>query len=118
MSDSGVFMLDGDEALMNGVVIGIIIAVLTMMVRMKLKALERRLDRLSTVDAKLDALLKNAGIRFDPFQDVPPGVREALAQGRRIDAIKQFREATGVGLKAAKEHVDELHRRSSPAPRH
>lgn len=77
----------------------------------RISALERRLNRLSRLEAKVDTLLRNAGITFDEFQDVPPGVREALARDERILAIKRFREAKGVDLKAAKEAIDEIRRR-------
>ena len=79
----------------------------------RLSALEKRLNRLSRLDAKVDALLKGAGIHFDPFRDVPADVREALERGETIAAIKRFREATGAGLKEAKAFVDEVRRRSA-----
>jgi|SRR5215203_6981574 len=79
---------------------------------MRLWYFEERLDRLSRLDAKVDALLKHAGVAFNPFADVPADVREALEQGKRILAIKRFRQATGVGLKEAKAFVDEVQRRA------
>jgi hypothetical protein len=33
-------------------------------------------------------------------------IQDLLAQGRKIDAIKRFREQTGVGLKEAKDAVE------------
>ena len=77
----------------------------------RLSSLEQRLDRLSRLDAKVDALLKGAGIQFDPFRDVPADVREALERGETIVAIKRFRESTGASLKEAKAFVDEVRRR-------
>jgi hypothetical protein len=81
----------------------------------RLAGVERRLNRLSRLEAKVDALLKNAGITFDAFQDVPPEVREALERGETILAVKRLRQATGVGLKEAKDVIDELRRRRSTA---
>jgi ribosomal protein L7/L12 len=100
------------EARMNGLtflaaLIGVGIALLLI----RISALERRLNRLARLDAKVDALLKHAGITFDEFQNVPAGVREALERGQRIEAIKRYREATGTDLKSAKEAVDEIRRR-------
>ena len=37
---------------------------------------------------------------------------EALREGRQIDAIKIHRQLTGLGLKDAKDEVDELRKRS------
>ena len=76
----------------------------------RLSALERRLNRLSRLEAKVDALLRHSGVEFDPFRDVPPDVQEALERGQTILAIKRLREATGVSLKQAKELVDEVQR--------
>jgi hypothetical protein len=63
------------------------------------------------VEAKLDLLLKQANLSFDPYQSLPPGVVEALQRGEKIRAIKFYREATGVGLKEAKDFVEEVQRR-------
>lgn len=77
----------------------------------RLATLERRLARLSRLEAKVDALLDAGGVTFDPFRDVPPDVRTALEQGETILAIRRFREATGASLKEAKDFVDEVRRR-------
>ena len=50
-------------------------------------------------------------------RDVPANVIEAVAEGRKIVAIKLLREATGLGLANAKVIVDRLaleHQRKSP----
>ena len=41
-------------------------------------------------------------------QDAEARINELVQQGRVIDAIKQLREATGLGLKESKEMVDRL----------
>ena len=74
----------------------------------RLSALSARVSRLSRLEAKLDALLKNAGVAHDPFANVTPDVRAALERGQYVVAIKKLRQATGMGLKEAKEQVDEL----------
>ena len=61
----------------------------------------------------MDALLEASGVSFDAMRDVSTGVREALDQGKTILAIKRFREATGAGLKEAKDFVDEVRRRQA-----
>jgi hypothetical protein len=77
----------------------------------RLSVVERRLNRLSRLDAKVDVLLKHAGIAFDEFQDCPPDVREAIDRNETVLAIKRYRQATGAGLKEAKEFIDEVRRR-------
>ena len=96
-----------NEMSIVGGIIGAGIALLFM----RLSALEQRLNRLSRLDAKVDALLRNAGIQFDPFRDVPADVREALERGETIAAIKRFRQSTGASLQEAKAFVDEVRRR-------
>ena len=77
----------------------------------RLTALQRRLDRLSRIEGKLDAMLKHAGIRFDPLAGFPPDAMAAVRQGRKIEAIKHYRQATGVGLAEARDAVEEALRR-------
>lgn len=96
------------------VVTGLVVAA----VHARLSSLERRLDRIVRLEAKVDALLKHAGVDFDPYRDVPPDVSDALARGQVIEAIRRYREATGAGLKDAKDFVDEIRRRgAAPIPR-
>jgi len=75
-------------------------------------SLDQRLRALSRLEGKLDALLKHQGIRFDPYSEVPPPVLDALRRGKKIEAIKEYRAATGVGLAEAKEFVEEVQRRA------
>jgi len=78
----------------------------------RLATLDRRLATLSRVEAKLDALIRHAGIQFDPYEFVQEGVAESLKRGHKIEAIKRYREGTGATLKDAKDFVDELERRA------
>jgi Ribosomal protein L7/L12 C-terminal domain len=43
---------------------------------------------------------------------LPPSFDEALSRNKLINAIKIYRETTGVGLKEAKDAVDEMVRRN------
>lgn len=99
-----------NEAVLVSGLVGVGIALLFI----RMSALERRLNRLSRLDAKVDALLRHAGVEFDEFQGVPTDVQEALERGETILAIKRLRQATGAGLKEAKEYVDEVRRRRAP----
>jgi len=81
----------------------------------RLSVVERRLNRLSRLEAKVDSLLRHSGVEFDAFQSVPADVQEALERGETILAIKRFRQATGAGLTEAKGFVDEVRRRRATA---
>jgi ribosomal protein L7/L12 len=96
---------------MNDVIIATLAAIAIAVLSSRLASIERRLNRLSRLDAKLDAMLRPTGITFDEFADVPADVREALERGERILAIKRLRRAKGIDLKQAREFVDEVRRR-------
>lgn len=67
------------------------------------KALARRIDQ---VERKLDLLLDKMEI---PRQEAgEEEIRGLLAAGRKIEAIKLYRERTGVGLKEAKDAVESM----------
>lgn len=77
----------------------------------RLSSIDGRLKRFTRLEAKVDALLKDAGVTFDEYQDCPQDVREAIERNEMILAIKRYRQATGAGLKEAKEFIDEVRRR-------
>jgi hypothetical protein len=64
--------------------------------------------KLARLEAKVDLLMKHAGITYDPHANVPPGVLDALCAGQKIEAIRLYRQATGVDLKTAKDFVESL----------
>jgi len=66
--------------------------------------------RLAAIERKLDLVLTHLGIQ-EPVPDVHPAVLRELQQGRKIQAIKAYREATGAGLKDAKDEVEAIGRR-------
>ncbi|WP_433624237.1 ribosomal protein L7/L12 [Nocardia sp. CA-120079] len=65
--------------------------------------LERRIDRL---ERKLDLIIKHLGL---PSQDPATPydeIDELIRQGRKIHAIKLYRDLTGSGLREAKDAVE------------
>jgi hypothetical protein len=82
----------------------------------RLTAGEPHSRSLSRLEAKIDAILKHDLIAFDPYAGVPPAVVDALRRGRKIEAIKAYRTATGTGLKEAKEFVEDVQRRGDVRP--
>ena len=81
----------------------------------RLTALQTRIAALSRLEAKLDLLLRQANIKFDPYAHLPAGVAEAIQSGQKIKAIKLYRLSSGVGLKEAKDFVEEVQQRSGMA---
>jgi ribosomal protein L7/L12 len=79
-------------------------------VQARLAALEAQVARLT---ALVDRLYLTLGVRStdpasppDPRDD--PRVLDAVRRGNRIEAVKIYRELTGLGLREAKAAVDSL----------
>jgi hypothetical protein len=96
--------------------VGFLVAAIVIASAIVLRRASRDRDSrtLSRLEAKLDTLLKHQGIQFDPYGDLPAPVLDALRRGKKIEAIKEYRAATGVDLKDAKDFVEEVQRRASP----
>ena len=92
---------------------GFALAIVVLLIfRVHLVSIDKRVAVLSRLDYKLDLLLKHAGIEYQPFNDLPRQTAEALLRGEKIQAIKHYREATGAGLKDAKDFVETIQRRA------
>ena len=62
--------------------------------------------RLLILERKINLILNHLGIK----DDIQKGsVQELILRGQKIQAIKLYREISGVGLKEAKEAVDQMH---------
>ena len=64
-------------------------------------------DRLNFLYEKLN--INDADPDSDPVRS--PQIQEALRRGNKIEAIKIYRELTGVGLAEAKQAIDNLESR-------
>jgi ribosomal protein L7/L12 len=84
-------------------------------IRFRLRRLSERVAILTRVEAKLDLLLKNAGLEFNPCKDVAPAISEALRSGQKIQAIKLYRKSTNCSLAKAKEYVEGVQRQMGVA---
>ncbi|MHB8597578.1 MAG: ribosomal protein L7/L12 [Ktedonobacteraceae bacterium] len=74
-------------------------------------------SRLNRLEQKVDFLLNELGLAQKAEASLPvnnPGdslmaeVAALLRQNRKIEAIKMYREQTGVGLKEAKDVIDRM----------
>lgn len=61
--------------------------------------------RLRTVERKLDLLLKQLGV--DPNEGLDEQIQQLVKSGQKIEAIKLYRMQSGLGLKEAKEHIEQ-----------
>ena len=60
----------------------------------------------SRLERKLDLILKHLQIEVDEGSDEE--IRALLKSGQKIEAIKRYRERTGVGLREAKDYVEQF----------
>lgn len=78
-----------------------------------LSGLSRRIDRqgqrLKAIERRMQLITDHLGIA-EPALPVPDTVARHLEAGRKIQAIKAYRQATGVSLREAKDAVEALSR--------
>jgi hypothetical protein len=90
---------------MVGFVILIVVALTSSRSSAKTPALDRRLAR---IERRLDLITKR--LEIEESEPPVPGVVEQLEQGKKIQAIKTYREQTGAGLAEAKAAVESIAR--------
>jgi ribosomal protein L7/L12 len=90
----------------------LLINILVMLLQWRLLEITRRISVFSRIDTKLDLLLRQAGIEYDPYKNLPSDVTDAVRRGAKIEAIKRYRESTGMSLKEAKQFIEEVQRRA------
>ncbi|MFF4505465.1 ribosomal protein L7/L12 [Streptomyces sp. NPDC001401] len=84
--------------------------VITLLVLFGIGSIENRISRadkrVARIEHKLDLVLGHLGLTEpEPWSDE---VNALVRDGKKIQAIKVYREATGAGLKEAKEAVEKL----------
>src|ERR1700743_3414935 len=82
--------------------------VVVAILQLRIEAVKQRVAALSRLEEKVDLLLKNANIKYDPAANLPADVVDAVRRGAKIEAIKRYRQATGAGLKDAKDFIERL----------
>jgi ribosomal protein L7/L12 len=68
-------------------------------------------SRINELEDRLNYLYRRLNIEYtDPNSDpvLSPQIQDALRRGNKIEAIKIYRELTGVGLAEAKDAIDKV----------
>ena len=67
-------------------------------------------QRVSRLDRQVEFLLKRAGLKYpdEPDQGASPEIMDLVRQGRKIEAIRLFREGHRVGLGEAMQFIESL----------
>jgi ribosomal protein L7/L12 len=99
---------------MNEIVLVVLaaVALVLLLLGRAVDGIRKRIRVLGRIEAKLDHLMKHANIEFEPYRGLAPEVIDALQRGQKIEAIKSYRAATGLGLKEAKEAIEDIQRRA------
>jgi hypothetical protein len=105
-------MLTAESLGLIALVLLAVILILTVSVALRLIEMRSRLGVLSRIEAKLDLLLKQANIKFDPYANLPREIAEAVRVGQKMKAIQSYMQSSGAGLKEAKDFIEEFQRRS------
>jgi ribosomal protein L7/L12 len=69
-------------------------------------------QRVAKLERTVEFLLQRFQVVYvdTPDNTAPPEIMELLRDGKKIEAIRVYREQTGVGLKEAKDFIDGLDR--------
>lgn len=87
----------------------VVVAIMIALARLPTSAQRRRTEaRLANVERKIELIVGHFGIE-DPEPSMPE-VIACLEQGKKIHAVRAYRDATGVGLKEAKDAVERIAR--------
>ena len=70
------------------------------------RALDRLTTQVSAMQRQLDLVMAHLGI--EPVEPVHTEVAGHIMAGRKISAVKVYREQTGVGLAEAKREVEAM----------
>ena len=103
---AGPSTLPGVDYVLLGLVIVAVAALLALAGAGVERAQERRQARLGSIERKLDTVLEHLGI--EPDEPLRQQVQDLLAQDKRIQAVKTYRDATDAGLAEAVAAVDRI----------
>ena len=66
--------------------------------------------RVAKLERTVDFLLEQLKLTYvdNPGVEASPDIMELVREGKKIEAIKAYREKTGAGLAEAKQYIDSL----------
>ena len=64
--------------------------------------------KVTLLEAKVQYLFEKTGIAYEVIPVLTPAIRKAVADGKKIEAIKLYRDATGSSLKNAKDAIEKI----------
>ncbi len=101
--------MSGWEALIFNIVLFLLWLVLFITIMGRTQGIDELQRRLTRLEKKTDAIMQHLGLAYEP--PAPSGsdtVTGLIRAGKKIEAIKIYREETGAGLKEAKDAVEAI----------
>lgn len=81
-----------------GACLGVLFTIIPRLVNMDI--------RMRRMEIKMDALLKHSGVEFDPMEAYKGRISDAVEAGNKVEAVKLYRESTGISLPDAKAFIE------------
>jgi ribosomal protein L7/L12 len=91
----------------------IIIAILVVIVLILLSSISDLQNKIRKMNTVLEKISDQVGVPEDPVNN---DLRILISEGKKIEAIRKCRESTGLGLKEAKDYIDDLERKIVSKP--
>jgi len=91
--------------IMNDIAIWLIIPFLVLITISFGNSISQLRNEIKRTNSILDKIAKQIGVPEPPVDSV---IRDLVTEGKKIQAIKRYREITGVGLKEAKDYIDSI----------
>lgn len=70
-------------------------------------------NQISRMNITLHKISKHLGLTDTVMENIDEELKALISQGKKIKAVKRYREVTGIGLKESKEYVDLLVERNN-----
>lgn len=67
--------------------------------------LRNDIDRMNITLTKIS---KHIGLADTAIENIDGELKDLISKGKKIKAIKRYRDVTGIGLKESKEYIDKL----------
>lgn len=90
------------------VVIAATLLIIILSVSSSIKQIQRDVAR---INVTVDRVAKQLGLQGTIPGNIDAELRSLISEGKKIEAIKKYRMATGLGLLEAKEYVDSLRKK-------
>lgn len=85
-----------------------IIWVLAGLLGLVLIAISQLQNEIARMNMTLEKISKHIGLTDTATENIDAELKDLILQGKKIKAIKRYRQFTGIGLKEAKDYIDRL----------